>query len=160
MACPKLVSDFSTPELKWYQTDLTVVIRIQIIDIHDYYLLVQPDHLIFSTTSNDKKYCLILYFYGGVIPEKTVHKNFGREIKVYLTKTLKWYSWLRLTMSKEKSPLISYDQENLCANQPQKKYIVKVREDLEWKNDQEQYILPYDESTEDESEDDDSLFDL
>lgn len=42
-----------------------------------------------STKTNDKKYYLILSLFGSVISEETIHKNVGREIKIYLTKTLK-----------------------------------------------------------------------
>lgn len=42
-----------------------------------------------STETSDKKYSLVLYLFGPVISEKTVHKNTGREIKIYLTKALK-----------------------------------------------------------------------
>lgn len=47
MICPELVSDYSSPAIKWHQTDLTVVICIQLIDVTDYYLRVEDDHLHF-----------------------------------------------------------------------------------------------------------------
>jgi hypothetical protein len=47
MSCPLLVSDYNVPRIQWYQTDLTIIIRIQLIDICDYYLRVEDDHLLF-----------------------------------------------------------------------------------------------------------------
>lgn len=47
MAYPALVSKYATPIVKWYQTDFTVIIRVQVIDVHKYYLQVEPDHLVF-----------------------------------------------------------------------------------------------------------------
>ncbi|EGI60270.1 hypothetical protein G5I_11452, partial [Acromyrmex echinatior] len=113
MNCPELVSDYRNPTIKWYQTDLSVVISIQLIDVSDYYLRIENGCLQFSTEINDKKYYLILYLFGAVVAEKTVHKNLVREIKIYLLKALKWYPWLRLIKSKEKNPLISYDSERI-----------------------------------------------
>ncbi|XP_012056707.1 PREDICTED: uncharacterized protein LOC105619800 [Atta cephalotes] len=113
MNCPELVSDYRNPTIKWYQTDLSVVISIQLIDVSDYYLRIENGCLQFSTEINGKKYYLILYLFGAVVAEKTVHKNLVREIKIYLLKALKWYPWLRLIKSKEKNPLISYDSERI-----------------------------------------------
>lgn len=115
MGCPLLISNFHTPRIIWCQSDLTVVIRILLIDVHHYYLRVESDYLLFrylhitsnkkyimefnltkpkilfycSTTVNNKNYYLTLHLFGPVIAEKTVHKNFGREIKISLTKGLK-----------------------------------------------------------------------
>ncbi|KAL6439197.1 hypothetical protein ACFW04_003850 [Cataglyphis niger] len=139
MTCPQLISNYSTPKITWYQTDLTVVIRIHLIDISNYYLQVEDDHFLFSTEANDKKYStnnkkyhLILYLFGPVISEKTVHKNVGREIKIYLTKACKWYPWLRLIISREKNPFISYDTDHICdADNVRKKNNFKARESIE-----------------------------
>ncbi|XP_032684020.1 putative ATP-dependent RNA helicase TDRD12 isoform X2 [Odontomachus brunneus] len=121
MNCPLLVSNFHTPRIIWSQSDLTIVVRILLIDVHHYYLRVESDYLLFSTTVNDKNYYLTLHLFGPVIAEKTVHNNFGREIKISLTKGLKWFQWLRLISSKEKDPLITYDLNYIC----EKKYIKK-----------------------------------
>ncbi|KYM99647.1 hypothetical protein ALC62_09563 [Cyphomyrmex costatus] len=121
MNCPELVSKYCNPTIKWYQTDLTVVISIQLTDVSDYYLRVENDCLQFSTEINSKKYYLILYLFGSVIAEKTVHKNIVREIKIYLIKALKWFPWLRLIKSKERNPLISYDPEHIQETEPIRK---------------------------------------
>lgn len=58
MICPQLVSNYSTPKIRWYQTDLTVIISIQLIDVSDYYLRVKDTHLLFRyicVMSNRKK---------------------------------------------------------------------------------------------------------
>lgn len=111
MSCPLLVSNFFIPRIIWCQSDITVIVRILLIDVRRYYLRVesnclcfrylhvknhiyhgmQPNKplLYFSTTVNDKHYYLILHLFGPVKAEKTVHKNLGREIKICLTKELK-----------------------------------------------------------------------
>lgn len=58
MNCPQLVSEYNTPKISWFQTDLTVTIRIQLIDVPNYYLRVEDDHLLFRyifAISNRKK---------------------------------------------------------------------------------------------------------
>ncbi|XP_029161501.1 putative ATP-dependent RNA helicase TDRD12 [Nylanderia fulva] len=152
MNCPQLVNKYSIPKIIWYQTDLTVTIRIQLIDVSNYYLRVEDNHLLFSTKTNDKKYYLVLYLFGAVISEKTVHKNVGREIKIYLTKALKWFPWLRLILSKERNQYISYDKDNIDEENIQKKKInFGVR-----KYDQ-QNIMPVVPSSEEEESEDESL---
>ncbi|XP_011159114.1 uncharacterized protein LOC105195426 isoform X1 [Solenopsis invicta] len=117
MICPELVSDYFIPVVKWYQTDIRVVISIQLPDVTDYYLRIErlPDNdcLHFSTETNGKQYYLILHLYGAVAIKRTMHKNVGREIKIYLAKAFKWLSWLRLIKSKEKEHFISYDPEHI-----------------------------------------------
>lgn len=48
MECPALVANVNTPKLMWYQTDTTVVIRILLTDVVNYYLRVENDHLLFK----------------------------------------------------------------------------------------------------------------
>ncbi|CAL1676853.1 unnamed protein product [Lasius platythorax] len=162
MRFPQLVSNYNTPKINWYQTDLTVVIRIPLIDVSDYYLRVEDDHLLFSTKTNGKKYYLILYLFGSVISEKTVHRNVGREIKIYLTKTLKWFPWLRLVISREKNLLISYDPDHIYdADNVQKKkndFEVKVGRIEEYKRRNHiRYIMPVVPSSDEEDSDDEEL---
>ncbi|XP_011876005.1 PREDICTED: uncharacterized protein LOC105566539 [Vollenhovia emeryi] len=113
MTCPELVSNYCSPAIKWHETDLTVVVCIQLTDVSDYYLRIKDDCLQFSTSTNGKEYYLILHLFGSVVTEKTVHKNVGREIKIYLVKGLKWFPWRRLIKSREKSPLISYNIDHI-----------------------------------------------
>jgi len=47
MSCPLLISDYNVPRIQWYQTKLTIIIRIELSDIRDYYLRVEDDHLLF-----------------------------------------------------------------------------------------------------------------
>ncbi|XP_015176875.1 PREDICTED: uncharacterized protein LOC107066599 isoform X2 [Polistes dominula] len=96
MDCPPLVNLFNNPKIMWYQTDTTIVIRIMLQDVKDYFLKVEVDHLQFS-----------------VVPEKTIHVNLEREIKIILIKAFKWLPWLRLQYHKEKSPYIILDTEHL-----------------------------------------------
>ncbi|XP_011694017.1 PREDICTED: uncharacterized protein LOC105453608 [Wasmannia auropunctata] len=110
-ALGELVSDYKNPAIKWHQTDITVVICIQLTDVSDYYLRIEDNCLQFSTQTNGEKYYLVLHLFGSVVAEKTVHKNVGRVIKIYLVKGLKWFPWLRLTQTKEKSSLILYNPD-------------------------------------------------
>ncbi|KAL0130402.1 hypothetical protein PUN28_002224 [Cardiocondyla obscurior] len=61
--------------------DLNVVINIQLNDVSNYYLRIKNDCLHFSTETNSKKYFLILYLYGGVVAEKTVHKSLEEKLR-------------------------------------------------------------------------------
>ncbi|XP_043491257.1 uncharacterized protein LOC122517030 isoform X2 [Polistes fuscatus] len=96
MDCPPLVNLFNNPKIIWYQTDITIVIRIMLQDVKNYFLRVEVDHLQFS-----------------VVPEKTTHVNLEREIKINLIKAFKWLPWLRLQINKEKCPYIILDTEHL-----------------------------------------------
>lgn len=113
MDYPALVSTLYTPKIIWYQTDVSVVLRIMLQDVKDYYLKVEADYLQFSTIVNGKEYYVILYLFGGVIPSKTTHVNLEREIKINLMKAFKWYGWLRLQASKEKSSQIVLDTDHI-----------------------------------------------
>ncbi|XP_011629796.1 uncharacterized protein LOC105422202 [Pogonomyrmex barbatus] len=155
--CPNLISKHVTPSIKWYQTDRTIVICIQLVDVSDYYLRVEDDNLQFSTNANDKEYYLILYLFGGVIAEKTMHKNVGREIKIYLIKALKWFPWLRLIKSKEKAPFISYNSDHIEDVQIRPTYDIDRFQRYKHENKID-YILPDGMSSDDESDDEDMDF--
>ncbi|KAL0104817.1 hypothetical protein PUN28_016451 [Cardiocondyla obscurior] len=155
MSCPDLVSDYINPATKWYQTDLHVVINIQLMEVSDYYLQIENDCLQFSTETNGKKYYLILYLYGAVVPEKTAHKNFGREIRIYLVKALKWFSWRRLITSKEKHIYISYDLDHIM-REPKNATTFDIHRFQRYKKENNiQYIMPAMSSSEDDSDDSD-----
>ncbi|XP_078045099.1 putative ATP-dependent RNA helicase TDRD12 [Augochlora pura] len=113
MSVPKLVSELYSPKILWYQTDVTVVIRILLQDVGDYYLRVECDHLLFSCTINGKDYYVILYLCGTVVAEKTMHENKGRELKITLRKAHKWTEWPRLHIETEKKSLIVPDMDHL-----------------------------------------------
>ncbi|XP_072765611.1 putative ATP-dependent RNA helicase TDRD12 [Anoplolepis gracilipes] len=163
MSCSQLISNYSTPTILWYQTDLTVIIRIQLIDVSDYYLRVEDDHLIFSTEANNTKYHLILYLFGPIISEKTVHKNLGREIKINLTKTHKWLPWLRLITSREKNLFISYDTDHIQdAENVKRKNNFKYKETIEEykRRNHIKYLMPAGMSSDEEDSDDDDDLDF
>ncbi|KAK1133911.1 hypothetical protein K0M31_011697 [Melipona bicolor] len=113
MNCLKLVSKYHTPKIVWYQTDTTVIVRILLQDIKEYFLHVECDHLLFSTTTDSKKYYICLYLFGTIVAETTVHRNLEREIKITLVKAHKWTEWLRLCIEKEKNSLISIDTNHI-----------------------------------------------
>ena len=55
------MSKYHTPKIVWYQTDTTVIVRILLHDIKEYFLHVECDHLLFryfKHLSNVKHYCL------------------------------------------------------------------------------------------------------
>lgn len=113
MSSLKLVSKYHTPKIVWYQTDTTVIIRILLYDIKEYFLHVECDHILFSTITNSEKYYICSYFFGTVIAEKTTHRNIGREVKITLVKAHKGVEWLRLFIATEKNPLISVDPDHI-----------------------------------------------
>lgn len=47
MDCPALISIFHTPKIMWYQTDNTIIIRVMLQDVKDYFLRIEADHLRF-----------------------------------------------------------------------------------------------------------------
>ncbi|XP_014479335.1 PREDICTED: putative ATP-dependent RNA helicase TDRD12 [Dinoponera quadriceps] len=159
MNCPpRLISKCYTPKVLWSQSDLIVTIRILLIDVSDYYLRVESDHLLFSTITNGKKYYLILYLFGPVIAEKTVHKNIEREIKIYLTKEFKWFKWLRLIRSKEKDIFITYDVNCISeTNHFQKNYCTYGNVENIKRRYNIQYIRPPLVDEEDSDTDDENL---
>ncbi|XP_076277876.1 uncharacterized protein LOC143207881 [Lasioglossum baleicum] len=112
----KLISKLYTPKILWYQTDVTVVLRILLQDVVKYFLHVECDHLLFSTTVNEKDYYVTLYLFGTVVAEKTIHENKEREIKITLAKAHKWTEWLRLHIEEEKNVLIVADPDRLYKN--------------------------------------------
>lgn len=159
MICPELICDYSRPAIKWHQTDLMVVVSIQLTDVSDYYLQIKDDLLQFSTKVNSKEYYLLLYLFGSVVAERTVHKNVGREIKIYLVKGLKWYPWLRLIKSKEKNPLISYNLEYIYETESVYKNKFEIGRFERYKRENHvRYIMPVvPSSDEEESEDEDFM---
>ncbi|XP_076654046.1 putative ATP-dependent RNA helicase TDRD12 [Halictus rubicundus] len=112
----KLISKSYTPKILWFQTDVTVVLRILLQDVDKYFLRVECDLLLFSTTVNEKDYYVTLYLFGAVVAEKTIHENIGREIKITLTKAHKWTEWLRLHIEEEKNVLIVVDPDHIYKN--------------------------------------------
>ncbi|XP_017886096.1 uncharacterized protein LOC108628587 [Ceratina calcarata] len=124
MSVPNLVTKCSSPNILWYQTDITVIIRILLPDVNKYYLRVECDHLLFSTKVNSKNYYLCLYLFGVVFAEKTSHRNTGREIKITLQKAQRWIKWLRLYVERTKNPLINVDTDHIHADE----CIIKERE--------------------------------
>lgn len=47
MKLPTLIPTFPTPKVIWYQSDVSVTLRIMLVDVEDYFLLVDEDHLRF-----------------------------------------------------------------------------------------------------------------
>lgn len=160
MSIPGLVTKLLTPKTIWYQTDLTVVLRVMLQEVEDYYLHVTSDHLVFSTTANSKDYCLLLYLFGPVIAGGTAHKNTGREIKITLTKAHKWLDWPRLEMSDEKNSMISFDMDHL-EDRNWSKNLIKPKEMSvqEYKNKNYLNYIKPDVPSSDEEESDDEYMD-
>ncbi|KAF7997594.1 hypothetical protein HCN44_006165 [Aphidius gifuensis] len=106
-------SNVITPNVVWYQNDDRVVLRVMLIDVDDYFLAVDYNQLRFSTINNNKNYYLILNLFGAVIPEKTFHKNLGRELRIELPKAHRFLKWSRLVLNREKIPQISMDLDKV-----------------------------------------------
>ncbi|KAK0179318.1 hypothetical protein PV327_005081 [Microctonus hyperodae] len=108
-----LKSYVRTPKVVWYQADDRIVLRIMLAGVQKYSLNLDLDHIKFSTKHDDKLYYLCLYFFGAVIPEKTIHQNLGREIKIQIPKAHKFLKWLRLHDEKRKNPQITIDPDKI-----------------------------------------------
>ncbi|XP_066596436.1 prostaglandin E synthase 3-like [Prorops nasuta] len=108
-----LTATSNSPNIIWYQTDISVFLRIMVCDIKNYFLEVKNDRLLFSATVDGKEYYVCLYLFGTVLPERTRHRNVGSEIKITLEKSFKWLDWLRLQESKEKNIFISHDADHV-----------------------------------------------
>ncbi|XP_043275479.1 uncharacterized protein [Venturia canescens] len=161
MNIPALIPSFPTPKVIWYQTDVSVTLRIMLVDVDDYFLLVDEDHLRFSTTVNGRPYYLCLYLFGAIIPEKCSHRNTGTEIKVNLPKAHKWIRWMRLCLEKESNPHISADLEKLHDETIIPKYFVKRDWDdiNEYKRQNNIVNIPPAEHSTDDSESEDEMMD-
>lgn len=122
MNMPALVRESLMPKIIWYQTDVSVVVRIMLSDVKVYHLSVEYDYFIFGTTVHDKRYCVCMSFFGPVIPEKTWHSNLGREVKIYLYKVQKWYDWPRLYYQQQKNPFVTYDVDHMKDAQKEKRW--------------------------------------
>ncbi|XP_043254146.1 uncharacterized protein LOC122398404 [Colletes gigas] len=159
MNYPKLISKYYTPKIIWYQTDVTVVIRILLQDVDNYFLRVKCDYLVFSTTSSERDYCVCLNLFGTVVAEKTTHTNIEREIKITLIKAHKCTEWLRLHVERQKNPLIVADLDHLYKNEW---YNVPFRieresfEEYKRKNNISN-IMPVVPSSDEEDSDDDAM---
>ncbi|XP_012287163.1 uncharacterized protein LOC105703379 [Orussus abietinus] len=162
MDCPKLICDLRIPKIMWYQTDVTVVIRVMLCDVTDYYLCIKDDHFQFSTIVDNNKYYIGFNLFGTVIEEETTHENLGREIKITLYKAHKWIPWLKLHADDCKYPQILLDPERLY--QPvwvTAKKNVEVREDFaKYKRRHKITQIMPDVPSTDEEESDDELFDM
>lgn len=94
------LSEFRTPTVQWYQTDMHIKLDILLPDVTEYIAKVLRDRLfVFRTKQNGVPYHLSIQLYAKV--EKTlVHSAGGQVVKVTLSKCRK-EEWPRLTIQKD-----------------------------------------------------------
>lgn len=94
------LSEFRTPTVVWYQTDIHIKLNIQVPNVTDYIAKLLRDRVfVFRTNENETPYHLSLQLYGKV--EKTfIHSAGGLSVKVTLSKCRK-EEWPRLTILKD-----------------------------------------------------------
>ncbi|XP_011313187.1 putative ATP-dependent RNA helicase TDRD12 [Fopius arisanus] len=112
---PMLRRQANLPKILWHQDHVKVVLRILLAGVKNYFVKVDIDHIQFSTYHDGREYYVILYFFGAIVPEKTINENLGREIRVQVIKAHKHYNWLRLERGKEKIFQIISDPEKIEA---------------------------------------------
>ncbi|XP_015123439.1 uncharacterized protein LOC107045631 [Diachasma alloeum] len=114
MDLPMLKRRANLPKIFWYQDDCKVVIRIMLVDIKEYFVEVDLDHVRFSTVHDERVHYLSLYFFGAIEPEKTVNENTGREIRIQFVKAHKFFKWLRLEDTAQRIPQIIPDPDRIA----------------------------------------------
>ncbi|KAF5294773.1 hypothetical protein FQA39_LY00257 [Lamprigera yunnana] len=121
-------SDYSTPNICWYQTETNIYIRILLPNENEYTLsVIRGKLLFFCTTYDEKIYKFNLYLYNYV--ERNFHPTLsGPFIEVTLKKR-EQIQWPRLIRSTQKIQFIKYDFAK-CVD-------VTEQEDLTWKDDED-----------------------
>ncbi|XP_063972474.1 uncharacterized protein LOC135160164 [Diachasmimorpha longicaudata] len=159
MGPPMLKRRANLPKILWYQDDVKVVLRIMLVDVKKYFVDVDFDHVRFSTIHDDKVYYLSLYFFGTVVPEKTVNENTGREIRIQFVKAHKFYNWLRLEDTTERTRQIIPDPDKIVEESFDRISRVRGWEDFEtYKTMNKLNIYPDVPSSDSDESDDDRYF--
>lgn len=66
MSYPKLISKLYSPKVLWGQNDVTVVLRILLHDVDEYYLRLECDHLLFRYFAKSRAKKNVEYNADGV----------------------------------------------------------------------------------------------
>ncbi|KAF5282457.1 hypothetical protein FQA39_LY17572 [Lamprigera yunnana] len=126
-------SDYSTPNIYWYQTETNIHISIMLPNVNECSLLVLRGKLfLFRTTYDEKQYKLNLTLYDYV-ENNFQHTLSGPCIKVTLKKR-EHIQWPRLIWPIQKMRFIKYDFAK-CVDVTEQEH--KPILDLGWKDDEE-----------------------
>uniref|UniRef100_A0A7M4FTB7 Putative ATP-dependent RNA helicase TDRD12 n=1 Tax=Crocodylus porosus TaxID=8502 RepID=A0A7M4FTB7_CROPO len=114
--CPPLPHGSFFPEIKWFQKEDTVTMKIKIRNVTDCKCEFLRNRVTFSAFSEDKFYLVDTELYENILTEKSVCEIKNEEPVIILAKEKK-ESWLKLL--KHKNPNVSFDFEHWedCGNE-------------------------------------------
>ncbi|KAI6077676.1 putative ATP-dependent RNA helicase TDRD12 [Aix galericulata] len=97
------------PEIKWFQNEVTVTVKVKIAGIADYKCDFSKEKVIFSACSGDKLYLADMELHQYILTEKSSCVIKDKEAAIILTKEKKG-PWCKLL--KNKNPHVSFDFEH------------------------------------------------
>ncbi|KAM7146896.1 putative ATP-dependent RNA helicase TDRD12 [Macrochelys suwanniensis] len=97
------------PEIKWFQKEDIVTMKIKIRNIHDYKCEFFGDKVVFSAFSGDKFYVADMELHANILKGKSICVIKNEEPVIILAKDKKEF-WSRLL--KHKNPNVSFDFEH------------------------------------------------
>ncbi|NXI68878.1 RH20 helicase, partial [Anseranas semipalmata] len=97
------------PEIKWFQNEETVTVKVKIASIADYKCDFSKEKVIFSACSGDKLYLADMELHQYILTEKSACVIKDKEAIIILTKERKGV-WCKLL--KNKNPHVSFDFEH------------------------------------------------
>uniref|UniRef100_A0A8B9TFZ1 Putative ATP-dependent RNA helicase TDRD12 n=1 Tax=Anas platyrhynchos TaxID=8839 RepID=A0A8B9TFZ1_ANAPL len=100
---------FFYPEIKWFQNEVTITVKVKIAGIADYKCDFSKEKVIFSACSGDKLYLADMELHQYILTEKSSCVIKDKEAAIILTKEKKG-PWCKLL--KNKNPHVSFDFEH------------------------------------------------
>uniref|UniRef100_A0A8C4KMD9 Putative ATP-dependent RNA helicase TDRD12 n=1 Tax=Dromaius novaehollandiae TaxID=8790 RepID=A0A8C4KMD9_DRONO len=97
------------PEIKWFQNEETVTVKVKIASIADYKCKFSKEKVVFSACSGDKFYLADMELHQHILVEKSACVIKDKEAIIVLAKE-KRQSWCKLL--KNKNPHVSFDFEH------------------------------------------------
>ncbi|XP_027322852.1 putative ATP-dependent RNA helicase TDRD12 isoform X1 [Anas platyrhynchos] len=97
------------PEIKWFQNEVTITVKVKIAGIADYKCDFSKEKVIFSACSGDKLYLADMELHQYILTEKSSCVIKDKEAAIILTKEKKG-PWCKLL--KNKNPHVSFDFEH------------------------------------------------
>ncbi|XP_059478530.1 putative ATP-dependent RNA helicase TDRD12 isoform X1 [Neocloeon triangulifer] len=85
---PRLISTCYDSHILWSQTAQWIRLRVQLIDVQDYYLRITPERLDFACYCQGRAYCFNMLLFGYVLPNDSQHCSRGRCVEIKLRKSL------------------------------------------------------------------------
>ncbi|OXB84008.1 UNVERIFIED_CONTAM: hypothetical protein H355_015519, partial [Colinus virginianus] len=101
---------FFYPEIKWFENEESVTVKVKIMKIADYKCEFSTERVIFSACSGGKFYLADMELYQRILAEKSACVIKDKEAVIVLRKEKKG-SWCKLL--KNKNPHVSFDFEYL-----------------------------------------------